>query len=343
MDSPEAEAEAAWRERTRRSLLGDAQARWSASWTAIDEELVELDHQLRALRRIKEEKREELEEEAPRVRALVAAWARGESGWPRGFSAPRLKLADIADYASESRSQEAERWLLLQRTEHTTATNQERSTGVMGSSLGKAWPFDDVPTPTEAPGEHTVPVEWYQPNTALVLENRDGRQCPVGIHVSLQPENSAKGAKPLGTFSLPSEGRDPKRTYVTPLLPEPKRAQLAKSTAFAFLAYLGLSNKQTSKGSATLATSCGVSIYSRAWVQNPGFRALVDAEPTGWERRIQLLCVGMQWQVCNPLVLHRDVFDDDLATLLGRRFQGDDPLLQLCDRALSDSVLRAPR
>ena len=77
-----------------------------------------------------------------------------------------------------------------------------------------------------APGEHTVPVEWYQPGCALVLENRDGRQCPVGIHISLQPENSSKGAKPVGTFSLPSESRDPKRVYATPLLPEPKRAQL---------------------------------------------------------------------------------------------------------------------
>ena len=209
--------------------------------------------------------------------------------------------------------------------------------------MGKAWPFADVPTPTEAPGEHTVPVEWYQPGCALVLENRDGRQCPVGIHISLQTENSSKGAKPVGTFSLPSESRDPKRVYATPLLAEPKRAQLAKSTAFGFLAYLGLSNKQTSKGSAPLATSSGVATYARAWAQNPEFRRLVEAPPTAWERRIQLLCLGMQWQVGNPLVLYTGVVNDDLAALLSSRFKGDDPLLQLCDQALLDSVLRAPR
>ena len=78
-------------------------------------------------------------------------------------------------------------------------------------------------------------------------------------------------------------------------------------------------------------------------MQNPGFRQLVEAPPTAWERRIQLLCLGMQWQVGNPLVLHTGVLDDALAALLGSRFRGDDPLLRLCDQALLDSVLRAPR
>jgi hypothetical protein len=343
LDQDDAVAEAAWRERTRKSLLDDAQSRWSASRTAIDAELAELDAQWRALELIGNERRDELGDESTRVQALVAAWAADERGWPAGFAKPRLKLPYIGDYLSESRSQEAERWLLLQRTAHTEATDAQRAKGILGSSLGKAWPFADVPTPTEAPGEHTVPVEWYQPGCALVLENRDGRHCPVGIHISLQPENSSKGSKPVGTFSLPSESRDPKRVYATPLLPEPKRAQLAKSTAFGFLAYLGLSNKQTSKGSAPLAACSGVATYARAWVHNPGFRKLVEAPPTAWERRIQLLCLGMQWQVGNPLVLYTGVFNDDLVALLSSRFKGDDPLLQLCDQALLDSVLRAPR
>ena len=52
----------------------------------------------------------------------------------------------------------------------------------------------------------------------------------------------------------------------------------------------------------------------------------------------------MQWQVCNPLVLRAGVINDDLlAALLSSRFKGDDPLLRLCDQALLDSVLRAPR
>ena len=113
-------------------------------------------------------------DDSARVRALAAAWADRAPDWPAGFAKPRLKLPDIGDFLSEARSQEAERWLLLQRTAHTEAADAQRATGILGSSLGKAWPFADVPTPTEAPGEHTVPVEWYQPGCALVLENRDG-------------------------------------------------------------------------------------------------------------------------------------------------------------------------
>ena len=52
------------------------------------------------------------------------------------------------------------------------------------------------------------------------------------------------------------------------------------------------------------------------------------------------LCLRSQ---LNPLVLHTGVVDDALAALLGSRFKGDDPLLRLCDKALLDSVLRAPR
>ena len=177
LEQDDAAAEAAWRERTRKSLLDDAQARWSASRTAIDPELAELDAQWRALEAIAAERRDGSAEtgEPARVGALVAAWAAGAPDWPAGFAKPRLKLPDIGDFLSESRSQEAERWLLLQRTAHTEAAAAQRATGILGSSLGKAWPFADVPTPTEAPGEHTVPVEWYQPGCALVLENRDGR------------------------------------------------------------------------------------------------------------------------------------------------------------------------
>lgn len=278
--------------------------------------------------------------ESERVQALVAA-ASSKANWPGDFAKPRVKLPDVGDYLSESRSQAAERWLLLQRKAHAEAVRAP--SGVMGSSLGNSWPFDDVPSPSEAPGEHTVPVEWYSPGAALILENRDGRQCPVGIHIALQSENSSKGSKPLGTFSLSMEGRDSKRMYVAPSLPDAKRAQLAKSCAFSFVAYLGLSNKQTSKGSAPLAASTGVAAYARAWQQHGEFKRLVQMPPTAWERRIQLLCLGLHWQVGNPFVTHDGVLTDDLAALLGSRFRGDDPLYKLCDDAVRDSVLRAPR
>ena len=49
------------------------------------------------------------------------------------------------------------------------------------------------------------------------------------------------------------------------------------------------------------------------------------------------------WQACNPLVLTGNMLTDDLADLLGARFRGDNPLLQLFDEALRDSVLLAPQ
>ena len=108
------------------------------------------------------------------------------------------------------------------------------------------------------------------------------------------------------------------RSACTPRRSRAAQARAArKSTAFGFLAYVGLSNKQTSRG-ASLATDGAT--YARAWAQNPDFRRLVEAAPTR-ERRIQLLCLGMQWRVGNPLVLHPGVVDDALAALLGGRFR----------------------
>jgi hypothetical protein len=49
------------------------------------------------------------------------------------------------------------------------------------------------------------------------------------------------------------------------------------------------------------------------------------------------------WQACNPLVFASNMMNDDLAELLGARFRGDNPLLQLFDEALRDSVLLAPQ
>lgn len=343
LDDDDDNAETAWRERTRRTLLSDAEARWSASRLAVDTEMAELDAQWLALQIIDGGAPAIADPaKAARVQQLLEPWRASDPGWPASFSKPRLKLPKIADYLSDGRSQEAERWLLLQREEHSEASENQRKTGIMGSSLGGSWDFSDVPGPSDAPGEHTVPVEWYRPGSALILENGDGRQCPVGIHIATQQENSAKGAKALGTFSQ-SEA-DPKRLFQTPLLSDQKRAQLARSTAFAFLAYLGLSNKQSSKGFAPLATSSGVDAYARAWKQNPGFRRLIAARPTEWERRMQLLCLGIgTWQICNPLTLYKDALDDDLAAVLEKRFSGGDDLLKLCDQALVDSVLRAPR
>ena len=48
-------------------------------------------------------------------------------------------------------------------------------------------------------------------------------------------------------------------------------------------------------------------------------------------------------RICNPLVLYSDMFTTELETLLLRRFKGEDSLLRLCDEAVENSVLLAPR
>ena len=174
-----------------------------------------------------------------------------------------------------------------------------------------------------------------------MLETRDGPQNPISIAIATLEENSAKGSQPLGTFSIPSEQRA-KGVYTPLLVSKPKQALLAKAVAYSFLSYPALSNKVTSKGVSAMHRGCGVETYARAWTENPGFRRLVLAPATPWERRIQLLNLGIKgWQVCNPFVLYdpKTVFTPELQELLGDRFRGDNPLLQLCDEALVDSVL----
>ena len=57
-----------------------------------------------------------------------------------------------------------------------------------------------------------------------------------------------------------------------------------------------------------------------------------------------MLNLGIKgWQACNPLVFASNMMNDDLVDLLGARFRGDNPLLQLFDEALRDSVLLAPQ
>ena len=156
-------------------------------------------------------------------------------------------------------------------------------------------------------------------------------------------ENSAKGAQPLGTFSIPSEQKA-KGVYTPLLVSKQKQALLAKAVAYSFLSYPALFNKGTSKGTAALHRGCGVETYARAWTNNQEFKQLVLAPATPWERRIQLLNLGIKgWQVCKPLVLASNILTDDLADLLGARFRGDNPLLHLFDEALRDSVLLAPQ
>ena len=127
----------------------------------------------------------------------------------------------------------------------------------------------------------------------LLLETRDGPQNPVGIAIATLEENSSKGAQPLGTFSISSEQRG-KGVYTPLQVSKLKQALLAKATAYSFLSYPALSNKATSKGQTTLHRGCGVATYARAWQKNVNFQKLVLQPATPWERRIQLLNLGIK-------------------------------------------------
>jgi len=344
-------AEAAWQKTTEEELRDEAVARWAASRIAVDNELDQLSHQMEALKTIAfadpRANRGTVVaaiSAAPRVKQILERWRdEEETGkWMAEFSNPRLKLPNIRDYLSNNRSVATTAWLKLQREEHSAASQTQRATETMGSSYGQDWSFTSVPTATEAPGDHVVPVEWLSPGTDLILESRSPAQNPVNITISLLEENSEKGSNPLGLFSIPSEVKG-KGIYSPDVVSEAKVRLLAKTTAFMFLMYPAVSNKTSSKGSARMSRGSGVQVYARALETNTGFRNLIRTAATKWERRVQLLNLAMQWQICNPLVLYSDMFTTELETLLLRRFKGEDSLLRLCDEAVENSVLLAPR
>ena len=358
----DATAEQRWKDRTLRQLRDSTLSRWGATREALKQDLEELDHQWRALGLIDAAEKSAAATstavdragvvtaaeggEDARVKALLEAWRDGadDGAWTREFARPRLKLPDVRDYLSARRSEDAAGWLRLQREEHHEASRTSRTTGVMGSSLSSEWQFDSVPTATQAPGEHTCPVDWFTPNTDTILETRQAEQNPAQITIALLSENSAKGSLPLGTFSLPDEAKGD--GVYTPALGarSPKRSLLARATVMPFLCYPGMSNKKSSKGKAAFATSSGIAVLGRAFDYNSAtFRRLVEQTPTAWERRIQLLCLALpQWQVGNPLTLYNNVLTDEFWALAGARMKGNDVLLKLCDEALGNSVLYAP-
>jgi hypothetical protein len=360
---PEA-AETAWRARTKVELRTEAVSRWAASRVAVDAELATLRAQLRALERMREAAVEaapieldidgvaayvdrvvEAGNESTPVLAILQRWRDrfDTGGWTSSFAAPRLKCPQITSFLSENRSERTRAWLRLQREAHSAASQAERATGVMGDAYGSSWPFADVPSAVNAPGDHCVPVEAFAPNANLILEHSTPAQNVSNIVISTLESNSAKGSKSLGLFLPPSEQRA-SAAYAPQLVSQAKIAMLARTTAFVFCSYVGASSMSRSfKGAASLARSSGDAVYARSLEQNDFARWLRMPVST-WERRIALLTLGMpEYQVCNPFVLYPNIVSDALLKLLSQRFRGtDDPILSLCDEALRDSVLRAP-
>jgi hypothetical protein len=362
--SPE-EAENNWRQRTKRELLDEVLGRWASSRVAIAPQLVELDAQLVALRairtglegaaatladdRVEEEAfRQSVAAAAPvdnaRANTIIQAWVvDGGSALAQSVAQPKLKLPDIRDYLSGNRSETTKAWLRLQREAHSNASAAERRLGPMGSILGSTWPFSGVPTPTQAPGEHIVPIEWHSPCSSLILETRDGTQNPVAIAIALLEENSAKGSLPIGNFNVENE-RKGKFVYTADGLSEAKLAAIARTIAYTCLSYVGLSNKTTSKGVAALSRSCGVERLARAMEFGSLTRYALQTTPSQWERRIQLLNLALHWQVGNAFCFYRNLSEsNELRVLLQKRLKGTDDLLNLFDEALRNSILMAPK
>ena len=362
--SPE-EAEKNWELRTKRELLDEVLGRWASSREAIGKQLLELDAQLVAIRAIREglksaeatlaDERVEYQafrrsvaDAAPvknaRASEIIEAWVvDGGASLAQSIARPKLKLPDIRDYLSANRSKMTEAWLRLQREAHSEAYATERRLGAMGSILGSRWPFAGVPTPTQAPGEHIVPIEWHSPYSSLILETRDGTQNPVAIAIALLEENSAKGSLPIGNFNADNE-RKGKFVYTADGLSEAKLAAIARTIAYTFLSYVGLSNKTTSKGVAALSSSCGVERLARAMEFGSLTHYALQTAPSAWERRIQLLNLSLHWQVGNAFCFYPNLSDRiDVRGLMLKRLKGEDSLLKLFDEALRNSILMAPR
>ena len=118
---------------------------------------------------------------------------------------------------------------------------------------------------------------------------------------------------------------------------------LARKIAYTMLAYVGVSNKRTSKGTAALQRSCGIEAYNLAW-QEGSFERHLTGPVSAWERRMALLTLAVEkWQLANPLTLYSTTLTAPLKALLVKRFRGEDALLKLCDAALIESVRAAPQ
>ena len=104
-----------------------------------------------------------------------------------------------------------------------------------------------------------------------------------------------------------------------------------------------ISDKKRSVGIGSYARSTGCATFARAWENGP-FQALAGAQASDFERRVQLLSLGIgKWQVGNPLSFDPTLLDADASELLRLRFRGEDAISKLVDAALQAGVASAPR
>ena len=353
-----ARAEELWRGRTKKALRLEAVSRWAASQVAVDREMATLKAQLRAVELMESADTLDATAAGAFVQQVVAANSESEAvmrllgrwrdeidtgSWTAAFSAPRLKCPQITTFLSENRSERARAWLKLQREEHSLASRSDRAIGVMGDAYSSAWPFSSVPSAVNAPGDHVVAREHLSPNASLILEHADPAQNVINITITSLENNSSKGEKSINIFL----GSERIATAFAPTqVSDAKRNMLAKVVAATFCSYAGISAvSKATKGVASLTKSSGNAIYARGLGSPYYFERRLRAASSAWERHVALLTLGMaEFQVANPFVLYPAVATDELLAVLSQRFVGStDPILKLCDEALRDSVLRAPR
>ena len=200
------------------------------------------------------------------------------------------------------------------------------------------WPFEGVPTASQMVADHVVAQESFLPNAELILENRSPAQNPVNLALCTDSENASKGSLPISAFST-ADAQSAMGLYTPVGVSDAKKAMLARKIAYTLLAYVGVSNKRTSKGTAALSRSCGIEAYNLAW-QEGSFERHLTGPVSAWERRMALLTLAVEkWQLANPLVLHGTTPTAPLKAQLVKRFRGEDALLKLCDAALVDLSL----
>jgi len=270
--------------------------------------------------------------------ALVADWATRGERWPAQLARPKLKLPNVRTFLAQSRSAQARGWLQLQRDIHTAAPDRRNS--VFGSAYGPSWAAR--PTPVSTPADHVTPVRWYE-GSKLLSESNDPAQVPAVVLCRLE-ENSAKGDESLGLFGASGEvPRAGQGVYSPTGVSVEKRQLLSRYVAWMWLLYPLIRDKKRSVGIGAYSRSTGCALYGRAW-DSGVFKQLARSQPSGYERRVQLLSFAMtRWQVGCPLTFDPSLLDADGEALLEARFKGLDAIPSLVDAALQASVAAAPK
>jgi hypothetical protein len=346
-----------YKKEVQETLVDAAVAKWDSTWEVYGAQITQLNAFLKALKVLRKANvqgeigDDNFSEEGEDVVALIQTWKKAGEFWPAQLAEPRLRLPHITNFLnseSSTRSDEAQQWLKLQREAHdqSTKTISPRSS-VGGSAYSSTW--HSPSTKKNTPPDHVVPVKWLEA-CRLIIEARNPGQLPAVVLATLS-DNSKKGDAQLSIFTADNEWNRSQNTWPkesdTADITIEKRAMLAKTIAWVFSLYWGITTNKTDRGVAATATTPGSAVYSRAW--NAGTRStttmqkLVKRKATLYERRFTLLSLAMSWQVGNPLVLDTDLLDEDVRWLIGRRFSGDDATSSLIDHVLYLSTAKAPR